>query len=127
MALEELSASISREINKLFSFPDPLYGELIWSVLLFIGFIIVGWGITHVFKHYFMKWAKKTKTKIDDEILKNVKKPIYVLVIFLGVYYFITNLSIVEQYSETLSVIFILIEGFIVAFITTRVVNVIIA
>ena len=98
MALEDIFASISQEINKIFGFTDPLFGELIWSTILFIIFLIIGLSIEKIFEHYFKKWAKKTKTKIDDEILKNVKKPIYVLVIFFGIYFFIQNLSILDYY-----------------------------
>jgi small-conductance mechanosensitive channel len=127
MALEDIFASISQEINKIFGFTDPLYGELIWSTILFIIFLIIGLSIEKIFEHYFKKWAKKTKTKIDDEILKNVKKPIYVLVIFFGIYFFIQNLSILDYYSDIISKIFLLIEILLISYIFTRVTNVIFA
>ena len=88
MSLEDVFSSISQEINDTFGFTDPLYGELIISSIILIGFLILGWIVEHIFEHYFKKLAKKTKTKLDDEILKNVKKPIYILVIFFGLYYF---------------------------------------
>jgi len=127
MNLEDYSATISEKINEFFGFSDPLYGELIISTLIFVGFIILGWIVSHIFEHYFLKWAKKTKTKLDDEILANVKKPIYVLVIFLGLYYFLTNLTIISQYSDLLTTIFSLLEIFLIAFIITRIINVFIA
>jgi small-conductance mechanosensitive channel len=127
MALEDISASISQEINQIFGFPDPLYGELIWSTILFIIFLIIGLAIEKIFEHYFKKWAKKTKTKIDDEILKNVKKPIYILVIFFGVYFFIQNLSILDEYKGMISTVFLLIEILLIAYIFTRVTNVLFA
>jgi small-conductance mechanosensitive channel len=118
---------MSQWFNNTFGFEDPLYGELIWSVLLFIGFFVLGWIISKVFEHYFMKWAKKTKTKIDDEILKNVKRPIYVLVIFFGFYFFAQNLSILDQHRGTIDTIFLLIEILLIAYIFTRVTNVLFA
>ena len=127
MALEDISASISQEINKIFGFPEPIYGELIWSTILFIIFLTIGLAIEKIFEHYFKKWAKKTKTKIDDEILKNVKKPIYVLVIFFGIYFFIQNLSILDYYSDIISKIFLLIEILLISYIFTRVTNVLFA
>ncbi|PNX46538.1 MAG: hypothetical protein BV457_07510 [Thermoplasmata archaeon M9B1D] len=127
MALEDIFASISQEINKIFGFTDPLFGELIWSTILFIIFLIIGLSIEKIFEHYFKKWAKKTKTKIDDEILKNVKKPIYVLVIFFGIYFFIQNLSILDYYSDIISKIFLLIEILLISYIFTRVTNVLFA
>ena len=127
MNIEKISASISQYINNMFGFQDKLYGELIWSIVLFIGFFVLGWIINHIFEHYFKKWAEKTKTTIDDEIIRNVKKPIYVLVIFLGIYFFIKNLSALDKYDSIIDPTFLLIEILLVAFIFTRVTNVLIA
>ena len=132
MSIEELSASISEYINNMFGFSDQLYGELIWSTVLLIGFLVFGYIIEHVFEHYFKKWAEKTKTKLDDEILKNVKKPIYVLVLFFGIYFFMHNLSILNAYFDIknqfdLSEVFLLIEILLSAYIFTRITNVLFA
>ena len=124
MDINGFLASASEWITQKLGLSDPLIGELIISTLIFVGFIILGWVISHVFEYYFLKWAKKTKTKLDDEILKNVKKPIYILVIFFGLNYFLWNLTILEQYIDTLSTIFLLFEIFLIAFIITRVTNV---
>ncbi len=108
---------------------SELYAQLAVSILVFILFLIIGWVVEHVFEHYFKKLAKKTKTKLDDEILKNVKRPIYFLVIFFGISYFVHNLSIVSQYVDQVIVdnIFLLIEVLLVAYIFTRVTNVLFA
>jgi len=144
MGLEEISSSMSETINNALGFSDPLYGELIWSIALLIGFLIFGWIVNHVFEHYFKKWAKTTKTTIDDEILRNVKRPIYILVIFFGFYFFMNNISIIKPYfnlTETvvvdgvevvkdvfdLSGVFLLIEILLFAYIFTRVTNVLFA
>jgi len=127
MDIEELSASMSEYINNIFGFSDQLYGELIWSTIMLIGFLILGYIVEHVFEHYFKRWAKKTITKIDDEILKNVKRPIYVLVIFFGVYFFIQNLSVADNYRDIIDPIFLLITILLIAYIFTRITNVIIA
>ena len=58
MSIEELSASISEYINNMFGFSDQLYGELIWSTILLIGFVVFGYIVEHIFEHYFKKWAK---------------------------------------------------------------------
>ena len=110
--------------NETFGITDRLYAEIIVSSLIFILFILAGYIIAHVFEHYFLRWAKKTKTKLDDEILKNVKKPIYVLVIFFGVYFFLTNLTVLNQYDMILRVVFVFLQVFLVAYIITRVINV---
>ena len=66
MGVEEISASISEWFNDAFGFSDPLFGEIIWSTILLVAFLILGWIVDHIFEHYFKKLAKKTKTKLDD-------------------------------------------------------------
>ena len=129
MNLEEIFSSISQRINDAFGFSDQIYGELIWSTIILICFLIFGWIIEHIFERYFIKLAKKTKTKLDDEIIKNVKRPIYVLVLFFGLYFFIHNISIIGRYIDQTIIdnIFLLIELLLVAYIFTRVTNVLFA
>ena len=105
----------------------PLFEEIIVSVLIFALSIITGWVIYHIFEHYFAKWAEKTKTKLDDEILKNIKKPIYFFVILIGTYYGLEFLTILTPYSTELTLIFTLAEILLVTFVITRVINVVIA
>ena len=124
------------------------YATLTTSIIVFIVFIIIGWIVSHVFEHYFKQWAKKTKSKLDDEILKNVKKPIYILVLFIGILFFLVNFSITAEYFDMtapvldeagtqigtttegvfdLSELFLLIEILLIAYIFTRVTNVLFA
>ena len=118
--------SISQRINDMFGFSDQLYGELIWSTIILICFLVFGWVVEHIFEHYFKRLAKKTKTKLDDEILKNIKRPIYILVLFFGIYFFVHNISILGQYVDQglIDSIFLLIELMLVSYIFTRVTNV---
>jgi small-conductance mechanosensitive channel len=127
MIIEDLSASISEWVNNAFGFSDPIYGEIIWSTILLIAFLILGWIVDHIFEHYFKILAKKTKTKLDDEIIKNVKKPIYVLVIFFGLFFFVQNISILEEYRGYINPALLFIEILLIAFIFTRITNVLIA
>jgi MscS family membrane protein len=129
MKLEELFTSISQQINEILGFSNQLYGELIISSIVLICFLILGWIVEHIISHYFEKFAKKTKTKLDDEILKNIKKPIYVLVIFFGIHYFTQNITVFYTYVDRhiVNSIFLLIQIFLIAYIFTRITNVIIA
>jgi len=127
MNLESSLGIFNNFINGLLPSDTPSYiGELIVSTVVFIIFLIIGWIIVHVFERYFMRWAKKTKTKLDDEILKNVKKPIYLLVIFFGLFIFVHNLSILDQYVDKSIIdnIFLLIEILLIAYLFTRITNV---
>jgi len=122
MVLEDIHTSANQILYDILG--DQLIAELIVGSLFFIGFLILGWIISHVFEHYFLKWAKKTKTTIDDEILKNVKRPVYILVLFFGLYFFVHNFTIIKDHIETIDTVFLLIELLLVAYIFTRITNV---
>jgi small-conductance mechanosensitive channel len=108
---------------------SEFYARIIVSVLVFIGFLLLGYIIENVFERYFKRLAKKTKTKLDDEILKNVKKPIYILVLFFGVFFAVYNINNYANYVESklLGDVFLLIEILLIAYIFTRVTNVLFA
>ncbi len=103
-----------------------MVGEIVVSIIMFAVLIIFGWIVYHIFERYFTNWAKKTKTSLDDEILVNIKKPIYFLVMILGAYYGLEFLSILKPYSTELAFSFSIVEILLVAYIITRVVNVVI-
>ncbi len=106
---------------------DSFYGEGIAAVILFVGSILIGWIVYHVFEHYFSKWAKKTKTTLDDEIIKNTKRPIYFFVIVVGFYYAMDQLSILKPYQYYVTQLFLVAEVFLVAYIITRLINVLLS
>lgn len=126
----ELTINIAEFINELLKQSkinvDPIVGQLIAAFIIFAFSIIAGWIVYHVFEHYFSKWAK-TKTTIDDEIIRNLKKPIYFLVVLIGFYYAIDQLTALDVYSVILLQIFLVVEILLVAFIITRVVNVLVS
>jgi small-conductance mechanosensitive channel len=117
-------ATFIKEILQKFGIEDSLTLQICVAVILFILSLLSGWIVYHIFEHYFSKWAKKTKTTLDDEIIKNIKKPIYFLVILIGFYYGIDQLNALDDYSTTLAQIFNIAEILLAAFIITRVINV---
>lgn len=106
-----------------FSF-DPLVGQLIAAFIIFAFSIIAGWIVYHIFERYFSKWAKKTKTTLDDEIIRNLKKPVYFLIILIGFYYAIDQLTALDIYISIIAQIFMILGVFLTAFIITRIINV---
>lgn len=117
-------ANCLREILTRFGIDDPLTLQICVAFIFFVLSFIAGWIIYHVFEHYFTKWAKNTKTTLDDEIIKNVKKPVYFLVILIGFYYGIDQLTAFDVYSAMLVQLFSVAEILLAAFIITRVINV---
>ena len=126
-----VAASVADSINDLLNQAgfnvSPLVGEVIVSVLIFIIAVFIGWVVYFVFEHYLSRWAEKTKTRLDDEILRNIKKPIYLVVFLIGVYHALNFLTVLQDYSVLLTQIFTVAEILVVTFIITRVINVLIA
>lgn len=106
---------------------NPIIGQAIAACILFILAFIIGWVIYHIFEHYFSKWAKKTKTTIDDEIIKNIKRPLYYLVILIGSWVAVDQLVFLDIYLVYTTFIFFSLEILLIAYIITRVINVLLA
>ena len=106
---------------------DSFVGESIAAVITFILSLLIGYIVYHIFEHYFSRWAKKTKTTLDDEIIKNTKRPIYFFVIIVGFYYAIDQLSILKPYQYYITQIFLVAEVFLTAYIITRIINVLLS
>ncbi|RLF27371.1 MAG: mechanosensitive ion channel family protein [Thermoplasmata archaeon] len=125
-----ITASAANAINDLLEKmglnTGPLIGELIVSAIVFAVAVVIGWFVYLVFEKYLTRWAERTKTKLDDEILRNVKKPIYLVVVLFGIYHALNFLTILRDYSVLLTQVFTVIEILVVTFIVTRVVNVLV-
>jgi len=117
-------ADLLREALKQIGLKDSTGLQIVVAFIFFLLSILAGWIVYHIFEHYFSKWAKKTKTTLDDEIIKNIKKPVYFLVILVGFYYGIDQLTALDVYSTILVQIFSIAEILLAAFIITRVINV---
>jgi small-conductance mechanosensitive channel len=106
---------------------DTIYGETLAAMILFVASLLIGWIVYHVFEHYFSRWAQKTKTTLDDEIIKNTKRPIYFFVLVVGFYTAVDQLSILKPYAYYVTQIFLIAEVFLVAYIITRIINVLLS
>ncbi len=127
----QLTADLAESIDKFleeagFSF-KPIVAEGIVAIMVFIVAILIGWVVYHIFERYFTKWATKTKTKLDDEILKNIKAPVYFFVILVGAYYGLESLTIVQEYSFIVGAIFSVAQILLITLIVIRVINVLVA
>ena len=123
--------NLGEYINSLFQDSgyqlDPIMGQCIAAVIFFALSIIIGWIVYHIFAYYFTKWAKKTTTTLDDEIIKNVKRPIYFLVLLIGFWYAVDQLVFLDAYYVYIGFIFLTAEILLIAYIVTRIINVLVS
>ena len=123
----DIAEFVNQQLHHFGFNTEYIVSELIVSVLIFLFFILVGWIVYRLFEHYLVGFAHKTKTKLDDEILKNIKKPIYAFVFIFGARYALEFLSFIQEYSHIMNSMFYFAEIFLIAFIITRVINVLLA
>jgi len=123
--------SLSQVINNILQNDhiviDPIVGEVIAAFIFFGVAIVIGFLVYHFIEVYLSRLAKKTATTLDDEIIKNVKRPIYYLVMLVGFYYGVYQVSALALYQREIGFGFLTLEVFLVAYIITRVINVFVA
>lgn len=82
--------------------------------------------IVFIIERYVHKFAEKTKTDIDDKILKIIKKPIYLLIILIGLNIALKTLTIVQNYNEIINKIFFVIYVLIITLTISKIITILI-
>ncbi len=103
-----------------------LVSETVAFAIILATAIIIAWIGHAVFKKYLLRWASKTKTNLDDAILRNVRAPIFLLAILFGVYYGLEGFASLQAYAQTLAYAFTVGEILVVTFVIIRIANVLI-
>ncbi len=106
---------------------NQLISEIVAFAIIFSLAIIIAWIGHTIFKKYLCRWATKTQTNLDDEILRNVRAPIFLLAILFGLYYGLAGISSLQAYSEELAIGFMVAQILVVTFTITRVTNVLVS
>ena len=73
------------------------------SLIIFLAGIAAAYISKFITRHYLKPLAKRTKTKIDDLIIKSISSVIFYIVFFLGLKIAVTNLPIPSKLIDTLS------------------------
>jgi small-conductance mechanosensitive channel len=76
---------------------------------------------------YLCRWATKTETNLDDEILKNVRAPIFLLGVLFGVYYGLSGIASLQAYVAEFTLAFTIAQILVSTFIITRIINILIS
>src|SRR3989344_3618354 len=89
--------------------------------LILIGSIIFAQIFNFTLKKYVKRITKKTKSDIDDIILSIITKPLYILIIFIGLYLALKSLSALAPYSSWIDGTFFVITVLIVSLLVSKV------
>jgi len=121
-----MASDLARLLQDYFYF-GKLESEISAAAIIIAGALFAGVIVYLVFRRYLSHWAKGTKTKIDDKILKNVRAPIIFLFLLVGIHYGLQSLSFLEVYSGPISAIFLVAQILLATFIIARVLNILIS
>jgi small-conductance mechanosensitive channel len=106
---------------------SQIVSEIIAFALIFTLAIVIAWIGHSLFKRYLCRWAARTETNLDDEILRNVRAPIFLLAILFGLYYGLVGITSLQAYAQDFATAFTIGEILVIAFIITRISNVLIS
>jgi small-conductance mechanosensitive channel len=106
---------------------SQIVSEIVAFSIIFSLAIFSAWIGHSIFKSYLCRWATKTKTNLDDEILRNVRAPIFLLGILFGVYYGLVGIASLQAYAQDFATAFTVAQILVATFIITRIINVLIS
>jgi len=106
---------------------SQIVSEIVAFAIIFTLAIVIAWIGHSIFKRYLCRWATKTQTHLDDEILRNVRAPIFLLAILFGLYYGLVGITSLQAYSTEFALAFTVGQILVVTFIITRITNVLIS
>jgi small-conductance mechanosensitive channel len=106
---------------------NQFVSETVAFVVIISISIIIAWAGHSLFKRYLVRWAANTQSTLDDAILGNIRAPIFLLALLFGLYYGVTGFTTFQTYATEFAQIFAVAEILVVAFIITRITNVLIS
>jgi MscS family membrane protein len=99
------------------------HGEILEAVIMTMAFFGLAKLVNYLLKHQVVKLTAKTKTSLDDMLIKSLRMPITLGFVLAGLYIGILSISYLSSYAATITQIFSLVQIFFTAFVVARVVN----
>ncbi|MDD4878161.1 MAG: mechanosensitive ion channel family protein [Candidatus Nanoarchaeia archaeon] len=101
-----------------------LSNEYIRALIIILSVIVFTYIVKFILIKYIKKLTEKTKTDIDDVILSLAIRPGMALVIFVGIYLSLRQLSILAPYAKWINMFSIILTVFIIALLASRIFSV---
>jgi small-conductance mechanosensitive channel len=98
-----------------------LQNEYFIALVIFAVSLVIAKVINFFLKNYAKKITMRTKSDLDDIILKATTKPFYLLVIFVGLYFAFKRISALSPHAMWIDNGFLIICVLITAFIFSRI------
>ncbi|MBU0929492.1 MAG: mechanosensitive ion channel family protein [Nanoarchaeota archaeon] len=100
--------------------------EYLQALTIIIISLVFSFIINFIIKNYIKKLTEKTKTDLDDKIIEIISKPIYLIIISIGIYLSAKSISLLNTYSNIINALFFIVGVFIVTYIISKLFGVLI-
>ena len=101
--------------------------EYFQFLLIVIGSIIFAKIFNLIVTRYIKKITEKTRTDIDDMLMKVIRKPLYIFIILVGFYFGLKSLSFLAPYSLWINRMFFIISALLLSLIIARILSVLVS
>ncbi|HUW23530.1 MAG TPA: mechanosensitive ion channel family protein [bacterium] len=101
--------------------------EYFQFLLIIIGSIIFAKIFNLIVTKYIKKITEKTRTDIDDMLMKVIRKPLYIFIILVGFYFGLKSLSFPAPYSLWINRMFFIISALLLSLIIARILSVLVS
>ncbi len=98
--------------------------DILWAIVIFLSSIVIAEILNFIIKTYFTRFVSKTKTKYDDELIHEIRKPVLFGIIILGAFLAITSIHYFDPYKKNI-MRFCFVFGILwISYITTKFIDV---
>lgn len=94
--------------------------------LILIGGVVFAYISNFALRKYVKKITEKTKNDLDDILLSLATKPIYVLIILIGLYIALKSLSLLANYSVWVDGAFFVVAVLVISLLMSKIISVLI-
>ncbi len=101
-----------------------IQNKYLYSVLIVVGAYFFAQIFTFFLRRYVKMVTQKTKSEIDDVLLKTATKPLSLLITIFGLYFALKILSIPAPYDKWVDGIFFVIAIFVAASLVSKIITI---
>jgi small-conductance mechanosensitive channel len=113
-------------VTGMITLDELLQNEYLIALVIFVASLIIAKIVNIILSKYVKRLTERTKSEVDDLILKAIIRPMDFLIIFIGLYFAFKRLSLVAPYAVYVDNVFLVICVMIVSFMVSRIFSVLI-
>lgn len=100
--------------------------EAMRAAIILLVTVVIAIVFKYIIKGVLHKLVKKTKTNVDDLVVQETTKPVFLLIIFIGLYFSINTFAMASSYVYYVNRAFFVIIILIIAWIITKIFKILI-